>query len=119
MSLLLNAEGSEDVFSSGPGDFFQIDVRVWRHVLAMGMNHAVALMVLARGSGGDNATTSWSTDAVERYTRISRPRAKQAIEDLERAGVLDLLRGGTTPLRRIRPAHEIPGCAGSRTELDA
>src|SRR5438270_8185055 len=110
MSLLLNVEGSEDVFPSGRGDFFQIDVRVWRHVLAMGINHCVALMVLARGSGGDNATTSWSTDAVERYTRLSRPRAKQAIQDLEQAQVLEVLRVGTKPLRRIKPAHELPGC---------
>lgn len=97
--------------------FFSIDVRSWRYALTLGINAAVSLLVLARGSGGDNATTAWSADAIERYTRISRGRAKEAIAKLEHHGVLELLRGGTKPLRRIKAAHEFVGYAGYRGEL--
>lgn len=99
------------------GGFFAVDRRVWRRVVDLGMNAAVAFLVLARGSGGDNATTSWSTDAVERYTGISRHKAKDAIALLEREGVLLLVRGGTKPSRKILPAAKIPWCSGCKMDL--
>jgi hypothetical protein len=48
----------------------------------LGLNPAVAYLVLARGSGADNRTTAWSVNAIEGYTGIGRPRAKKAIDAL-------------------------------------
>jgi hypothetical protein len=67
----------------GRGGFFAVDRRAWARVCRLGMNSAVAYLVLARGTGGDNRTTKWSTNAIERYTGISRSRAAKAIADLE------------------------------------
>ena len=54
------------------GGFFQIDRRTWARVCDLGMNPAAAYLVQASGTGGDNRTTSWSTNAIEKYTGISR-----------------------------------------------
>ena len=53
-----------------------------------------AYLVLARGTGPDQRTTSWSVNAIEKYTSIARPRAKTAIEQLVRAGLVHITRGG-------------------------
>jgi hypothetical protein len=40
--------------STGCGDFFAIDRRAWACVCGLGLNPAVAYLVMARGSGPDN-----------------------------------------------------------------
>src|SRR5690606_36450901 len=62
-----------------------------------------AYLVLARGTGGDNRTTSWSTNAIETYTGIGRPRAIKAIEALLSAGFVTKRRGGSRPQYFIEP----------------
>lgn len=78
------------------------------------MNPAVAYLVAARGTGGDNRTTKWSTNAVETRTGISRSRAQEAIKVLERAGILrrDPASKPSYPKYKLVPAHEIKGCEG-------
>ncbi|HJS84628.1 MAG TPA: hypothetical protein VJ779_04145 [Acetobacteraceae bacterium] len=76
------------------------------------MNPAVAYLVLARGSGPDQRTTSWSVHAIEERTSVARPRAKKAIESLERASLVRITQRGTRPRYYIVPAHEVPGCEG-------
>ena len=65
--------------SSGGGDFFAVDRRTWARACSLGMNAAVAYLVLGRGTARDNRTTAWSVQAVEKYTSISRGRAQQAL----------------------------------------
>lgn len=65
------------------GDFFAIDATQWRRVCYLGLNQAVAYLVLARFSGRSQQSTLASTNAVEKYTSISRHRAKAAIAALE------------------------------------
>ncbi len=98
----------------GRGGFFAVDRRAWARVCRLGMNPAAAYLVLARGTGGDNRTTKWSTNAIERYTGISRSRAAQAIADLEqdKAVVRDPASKRDRPKYKVAPAHEIPGCEG-------
>ncbi len=98
----------------GRGEFFAVDRRAWARVCRLGMNPAVAYLVLARGTGRDNRTTKWSTNAIERYTGISRSRAAQAIADLkqDKAIVRDPASKRDRPKYKIAPAHEIPGCEG-------
>jgi hypothetical protein len=100
--------------SSGKGTshFFAIDRRAWARVCSLGMNPAIAYLVLTRGTGGDQRTTSWSVKAIETYTGISRPRAAAAIAALEDAGCLRVIQSGNRPRRLIVPAHEIVGCQG-------
>ena len=96
----------------GRGHFFAIDRRAWAIVCTLGMAAAVSYLVLSRGSGGDQRTTSWSINAIEKYTGIGRPRAQAAVKALERAGLVRLVQKGSRPRYYIVPAHEVPGCEG-------
>ncbi len=91
------------------GDFFAVDRRIWAKVCALEMNAAAAYLVLARGTGPDNRTTAWSAQAIERYTSISRGRAKRALATLSNAGVVRGLRGGTRPQYELVPWAELNG----------
>jgi hypothetical protein len=97
---------------NGRGRFFAVDHRAWAHVCKLGMNPAVAYLVVACGTGGDNRTTKWSANAIERRTGISRSRAKSAITQLEQAGLIrrDPASKPAYPKYRVTPAHELPGC---------
>lgn len=70
------------------GGFFAIDSRIWAKVTAFGMTEACAYLVLACGTGHDNRTTAWSTNAVMRYAGIGWTRAKPAIDRLVAGGVV-------------------------------
>ena len=95
----------------GTGDFFTVDRRAFDFVCKLGLNQAVSYLVLARGTGGDNRTTSWSVNAVESYTGVGRRRAKKSFEALAKSGVIRLTQ--ETPRRYfLVPAHEITGCEG-------
>src|SRR5690349_14602391 len=97
--------------ASSPG-FFAVDRRTWARVCSLGMNPAVAYLVLARGTGRDNRTSTWSVHAIEAYTGISRGRAQAAVSSLEKSGLINVLREGTRPQYYIRPAHQVPSCDG-------
>jgi hypothetical protein len=80
------------------GGFFAIDRRTWSRVCEFGVTPAVSYLVLARGTGPDNAMTSWSVNAIETYTGISRPRAEGAIKVLRQdAQVLECSNPGNVP----------------------
>jgi hypothetical protein len=89
------------------GDFFAIDRRSWALVCSLGMNPTVVYLVLARGSGRDNCSTSWSANAVAEHTGVSWTRAKEAILGLEKARLVDVTNGGSRPRYRLRPWGEI------------
>ena len=71
------------------GGFFAINRELLERVYELGMNPACALLVLASGSGRDNKRTSWSCNAVRKYTSIGRQRAKNAVNQLVEEGVLE------------------------------
>lgn len=98
-------------------DIFAIDRRVWAYVCGLGLNPAVAYLVMARGSGPDQRTTSWSVHSVEKYTGISRPRAVKAVRQLKEAGLIQVLRGGGRPRYYLQPPHEIRGCEGAPPQI--
>jgi hypothetical protein len=76
------------------GNFFAVDRQNWNRSCDGGMNMAVAHLVLARGTGPNQQTTSWSTNAIEERTGISRHRARAAIGDLALMGIIGEI-GGT------------------------
>lgn len=64
-------------------NFFAIGKAQWAAACTLGINPAVAFLVLARGAGGDNSTTSWSAEAVRKSVGVAWARAQAAIEILE------------------------------------
>jgi len=70
------------------GGFFGIERSAWEKALALGLNPAVAYLVLARGTAADHRTTPWSVRAIEKFTGISRPRARDAVDSLFAAGLV-------------------------------
>lgn len=81
--------------------FFAIGPKEWAKACALGLNPAVALLVLARGSGHDNITTAWSAEAVANRTGIAWRRAKDAIAALESAKLASVAKGGARPIRKL------------------
>ncbi len=73
---------------SGSAGFFAIDERIWAKVTTLGMNEAVAYLVLACGTGHCNKATSWSTNAVMKYAGVGWARAKPAIVNLGAGGFI-------------------------------
>lgn len=97
----------ETIKGTDGGDFFAVERPMWAKVCARAsMNEAVAYLILARGAHFGTRDTAWSTDAVERYTGVARPRAKKAIQDLVQSGLLQQKRAGTKPLYHLPTAHE-------------
>jgi hypothetical protein len=65
-------------------NIFAIGKTQWAAACRLGMNPAIAFLVLARGTGGDNSTTSWGAEAVRKNAGIAWVRANDAIEILEK-----------------------------------
>ncbi len=85
------------------GRFFAIDARIWAKVTTAGMNEAVAYLVLACGTGHDNKSTSWSTNAVMKYAGIGWVRAKDAIVRLVASGFIQCAEAHT----EARPRYQL------------
>jgi hypothetical protein len=104
--------------SRGNGEFFAIDRRTWGYVCSLGINAAVAYLVLARGTGRDNWTTAWSAHAIETRWLLSRGRAVIAINTLKSSGAIDQTgRGGRATRYTLRAAANIPALKLRRGEL--
>lgn len=73
--------------SKGSG-FFAIDRRTWAEACNLGMNAAVAYLVLAQGTSRNNRSTSWSVTSLRHHVGISWERGKPAIEQLIKAGII-------------------------------
>lgn len=63
-------------------DVFAIDRLAFELACDRGLNAAVAYLVIAQGTLGDNRTSRWSVAAIERHTGIGRRRARAAIDAL-------------------------------------
>ena len=83
--------------------FFSIGKPQWDAVCTLGLNPAVAYLVLARGTGRDNITTRWSAEAVRVHAGIAWLRAKAAVELLDRNSELvsAITRKGDKPTRKL------------------
>lgn len=89
------------------GGFFAVGKPQFQSAVALGLNPAVALLVLARGTGKDNITTAWSAEAVGEHTGITWRRAKAAIDALEQNGIAVLDKPGARPIRKLqRPTDD-------------
>lgn len=87
--------------------FFALGSDEFDAACELGMNPAVALLVMARGTLKDNATTSWSALSVFNRTGMARRRAQEAIGKLVGAGLADVLQGGKRPRYKLhKPSDE-------------
>lgn len=77
--------------------FFAVGHDTFLAACALGLNEAAALLVQARGSLADNATTAWSARAVATRLAMRQCRAKAAITRLVDDGLLRIERAGTRP----------------------
>lgn len=84
------------------GEFFAVGIPQFQQACQLGMNPAIAFLVMARGTQGDNRTTRWSAYAVFNYTGLARRRATAAIEDLVGAGLVEVLQRGKLPKYRLQ-----------------
>jgi hypothetical protein len=86
------------------GSFFRLDRRTWNAVCGLGMNPAVAYLVLAQGTDASNRLTKWSATSLKKHTGMSWERAKSAIERLI---VQNLLRYGKEHTT-TKPRYHLP-----------
>jgi hypothetical protein len=99
--------------TTSKGLFFATDRRIWPRVTALGMNEAVAYLVLAQGTGRNHRATSWSANSLKTYAGISWERGKAAIEKLIEHGFIRRAETHT----RTKPRYELATFAEwSRTE---
>src|SRR5262249_25095645 len=106
--------GSALPSGKGHGNFFAVDRRCFAEAADVGLNAAVAYLVMARFSLRDNRTQRASTKAVETHTSISRQRAKDAIARLEQRGLVSPLNGR---VRTLQPYH-LPASGRTVSERD-
>ena len=85
------------------GCFFAVDQRIWEKLPEIGMNEAVAYLVLAQGTGRNHKATSWSVNALKTYAGISWERGKAAIENLIGRGFIRCAETHTA----AKPRYEI------------
>ncbi|MCC8361699.1 hypothetical protein LK996_01190 [Lysobacter sp. A6] len=79
------------------GDFFAIGRPQWEAACKQGVRHAAVILVMACGTQRDNVTTSWSADAAFRYAGVNWHKARDAIGDLIKLGVVERLKDGKRP----------------------
>ena len=88
--------------SPGGGQFFAVDRRAFAIVSSLGgVNPALAFLTIACGSGRTNAGSSWSVNAIEKYTGMSRDKAKAAVRRILEAGIIKQVKGGRHPRYEI------------------
>ena len=102
---------NEIVPASGPRGFFAIDARIVPPLCELGMNPATAYVVLASGTGrtphswnaADSYKTFWSVHSIEKYTGISRQRARRAIDTLIAKGFVTTIAVNERQAYRLNP----------------
>ena len=88
------------------GNFFAVSREAFHRVCECGVNAACMYLVMARGTGPDNVTSSWSCHALEKYTSISRRRAVIARDDLVRSSFVKSVGSQSKPRYKLLKSRE-------------
>ncbi len=102
---------------SGKGDFFAVGKEQWAEACELGLNPAVTFLVMARGTGRDNSTTSWSAEAVFRHTGLAWRRGNDAIKGLCEVGLATKERAGKSPRYKLARPENIESMIWLPNEL--
>lgn len=86
---------------SKASNVFAVHREVWPEVCQLGMNAAALYLVMAAGTQGNNQTTSWSANALEKYAGVSRSNAKRAKELVCESRFVTVLNGGNHPRYKL------------------
>ena len=82
--------------------FFAVGRDTFIQACSLGMNPACALLVMASGTGKDNATTKWSAEAISNHVGVRWSTAKEAINALLKVDIVVLKPGKST-----RPSYKL------------
>ena len=82
---------------------FIIDSGKFENALDLGLYPALAYLVLARGTQGNNSTTSWSANAMRRYLGLRFENAKTAMTALIDEGLIHTIEGSSA----TRPRYSL------------
>ena len=78
-----------DSITTGPAmrgnGYFVVGQETFHKAITLGLNPVCGFLVLARGTGCDDVTTSWSAEAAAKRLGIRWGTARAAIDDLEGA----------------------------------
>jgi hypothetical protein len=87
--------------SKSAGDF-SIDIRMFNEISkTLGVDAAVAYVIMASGTGHDHSTTSWSCNAIENYGGYHHKVAKQLIRNLIEGKFGNQTKAGTKPQYKL------------------
>lgn len=84
------------------GNFFAIGADEFNQACKLGIQQAVAFLVMARGTVRDNCTTSWSVLAIFNHSGLARRRAQAAVDSIVEAGLVEVLREGKKPKYKLK-----------------
>lgn len=88
--------------------FFALGTEVWAQLWQVEtsnrLNLVTTYLVLLAGTGSDHQLTKWSAKACEEHTGMGKPRAKLAIEELIRAGLVHRTDAST----QMKPQYRLP-----------
>lgn len=90
---------------SGSG-FFAVGKKTFIEACALGINEAAVFLVLARGSGGDNESTRWSSEAASKYLHVRWSKADEAIKSLIRRKLVTKDRAAKVPAYWLKKQGE-------------
>jgi len=89
-----------DVSTSTPRNgkgFFAVGTDTFHKAVDLGLNPACVFLTMARGTGPDDVTTSWSAQAAATRLGVRWTAAKSAVQELKRAKLLSVTRESTKP----------------------
>lgn len=89
----------------GRGSFFLIDRPTFAKVCELGADVCASYLILAAGTGHDNVTTSWSSEAINRRTNLNWRKAQACMQKLEAEGLMRWVSGRGTRKPRIKLPH--------------
>jgi DNA-binding Lrp family transcriptional regulator len=93
--------------SNNQDGFFAVNKDNFYNACNLGLNAGIAYLVIASGTGGSNTVSSWSCNAIERRTGISRSRAKKAVLKLVENNVIKQTKSGTNPQYRLMDGRKV------------
>lgn len=78
------------------GNYFAVDQALANRALDLSLEAFLALLVLARGAGGDQRSTKWGVNSIEQREILGRPAARRGIGQLEAKAII------STPEKGVR-----------------
>lgn len=92
---------------SNNNGFFAVERARFYAACELGMKEAVSYLVLCSGTQKNNTTSSWSVNAIENYTGISRTRARKAVDKLIENEIISVMKTSSKP--RAKPTYLVKG----------